>query len=73
MQQLSGSSGLGGTLMPSTILIFSGGGAGREAGPASLEPKMIFCTGAVVGVGGRPAPVVRLDSSSIRAASSSCC
>ncbi len=69
MQQLSGSSGRGGTLIPSTTLIFSAGGAGLEAGPASLDPKMIFWIG---GVGGLPAPVVRPDSSSIREAIFSC-
>lgn len=69
MQQLSGSSGRGGTLIPSTVLIFSAGGAGLEAGPASLDPKIIFWIG---GVGDFPAPVVRPDSSSMREAICSC-
>jgi hypothetical protein len=69
MQQLSGSSGRGGTLIPSTVRTLSGGGAGLEAGPASLEPNMMLMGGES---GALPAPVVRPDSSSIRAASSSC-
>jgi hypothetical protein len=55
--------------MPSTIRIFSGFGPGLAAGPANRDPKMIPLTG----VGVRPAPVVRPDSSSIREAISSCC
>lgn len=66
MQQLSGSSGRGGTLIPSTSRIFSGGGPGLEAGPARRDPNMMR------GVGGTLAPVVRLASSSMRAASCSC-
>src|SRR5271170_4462702 len=69
MQQLSGSSGRGGTVIPSTIRILSGGGAGLDAGPARRDPKMMPPAG---GVGGLPAPVVRPDSSSIRAAMSCC-
>ena len=69
MQQLSGSSGRGGTLIPSTIRIIPGSGGGLAAGPANLEPKIIPPTG----VGGLPAPVVLPDSSSIRAAISACC
>ena len=71
MQQLSGSSGRGGTFIPSTVRTFSGGGGGRAAGPANLDPKMIP-PGDGGGVGGLPAPVVRPDSSSIRAAISAC-
>ena len=59
IQQLSGSSGRGSTLIPSTIRICSGWGAGLAAGPARRDPKMIFPTG---GVGDLPAPVVRADS-----------
>ena len=68
MQQLSGSSGRGRTFIPSTVRIFSGGGGGRAAGPANLDPKMM----PLGGVGGLPAPVVRPDSSSIRAAIPAC-
>jgi hypothetical protein len=71
MQQLSGSSGRGGTFIPSTIRIFSGGGGGRAAGPANRDPKIIP-PGGSGGVGDLPAPVVRLDSSSIRDAIAAC-
>ena len=69
IQQLSGSSGRGRTLIPSTIRICSGGGAGFAAGPAKRDPKMIFPTGRV---GDLPAPVVRPDSSSILDAMACC-
>ena len=42
IQQLSGSSGRGGTLTPSTIRTDCGSGPARGAGPANREPKMIF-------------------------------
>jgi hypothetical protein len=69
MQQLSGSSGRGGTLTPSTTRTVSGSGPLRGAGPANLEPKKMFCIGGEVG--DFLAPVVRPDSSSILEASSS--
>jgi hypothetical protein len=59
--------------MPSTVRIFSGGGGGRAAGPANLDPKTIpGVRGWGGGVGGLPAPVVRPASSSILDAMTAC-
>ena len=54
MQQLSGSSGRGGTLMPSTMRIVSGAGGSLGAGPERRDPNMILGVGAVTGAAAGP-------------------